>query len=46
MERRLTKGPLGFNGPNYMWGVHFTGGRLYASDMVNGLWKLSTVPAF
>lgn len=25
----------------YVWGVHFTGGGvLYASDMVNGLWKL------
>ncbi|MBV9773621.1 MAG: hypothetical protein JO040_06705 [Gemmatimonadetes bacterium] len=24
----------------YVWGVHFTGGKLYASDMVNGLWKL------
>lgn len=24
----------------YVWGVHFSGGFLYASDMVNGLWKL------
>ena len=24
----------------YVWGVQYTGSSLYASDMVNGLWKL------
>lgn len=24
----------------FVWGVHFTGSALYASDMPNGLWKL------
>lgn len=27
-------------GPVYVWGVALSGGRLYASDMWNGLWKL------
>lgn len=26
--------------PVFIWGVHFTGGSVYASDMINGLWKL------
>lgn len=30
--------------PVFIWGVHHTGGRLYASDMLNGLWKLSDAP--
>jgi hypothetical protein len=43
MNRELAKGPV--NAPVvYVWGVHYTGGRLYASDMLNGLWRLSTVP--
>ncbi|HEY8165337.1 MAG TPA: hypothetical protein VIF83_07260 [Gemmatimonadaceae bacterium] len=28
--------------PVYVWGVQFSGSKLYASDMLNGLWKLST----
>jgi hypothetical protein len=24
----------------YVWGVQYTGGTVYASDMVNGIWKL------
>jgi hypothetical protein len=24
----------------YVWGVHVVGGALYASDMLNGLWKI------
>jgi hypothetical protein len=28
----------------YVWGVQLSGGFLYASDMLNGLWKLRTVP--
>lgn len=27
----------------FVWGVHFTGGSLYASDMLNGLWKIHPV---
>lgn len=27
----------------YVWGVQYTGGAVYASDMLNGLWKLQTV---
>lgn len=46
MHRELAKGPVGLNFPVFVWGVMFTGGRLYASDMLNGLWRLSTVPAF
>jgi hypothetical protein len=43
MNRELAKGPV--NAPVvYVWGFHYTGGRLYASDMLNGLWRLSTVP--
>ena len=43
MNRELAKGPV--DAPVvYVWGVHYTGGRLYASDMLNGLWRLSTVP--
>lgn len=26
--------------PVYVWGVHMVGGSLYASDMINGLWKI------
>jgi hypothetical protein len=44
MERELAKGPVGESIPFFMWGVHFTDGKLYASDMLNGLWRLSTVP--
>ena len=43
MNRELAKGPVDVSAV-YVWGVHFTGGRLYASDMLNGLWRLSTVP--
>jgi hypothetical protein len=44
MNRELAKGPVGVS-PVYIWGVHFTDGKLYASDMLNGLWRLSTVPS-
>jgi hypothetical protein len=43
MNRELAKGPVNASAV-FVWGVHFTGGRLYASDMLNGLWRLSTVP--
>jgi hypothetical protein len=32
---------LGDVGPVYVWGVQFTGNNVYASDMLNGIWKLS-----
>jgi hypothetical protein len=30
--------------PVYIWGVQSVGSKVYASDMINGLWKLETVP--
>jgi hypothetical protein len=30
-------------GPVYVWGVQLLGGRIYASDMLNGIWKLAPV---
>jgi len=30
--------------PVYVWGVQISGGKLYASDMLNGIWKLSLLP--
>ena len=35
----LLEGP-----PVYIWGVQLKDGRLYASDMMNGIWKLSALP--
>ena len=29
--------------PVFIWGVHFVGGNVYASDWLNGLWKLRGV---
>jgi hypothetical protein len=47
MNRELAKGPVGVS-PVYVWGVYFdaSANRLYASDMLNGLWRVSTVPEF
>ena len=45
MKRELAKGPVGLGIPIYVWGVQFTDGKLYASDMINGLFRLS-VPGF
>jgi hypothetical protein len=43
MGRELGRG-LSSGGPAvYVWGVQLSGGVLYASDMLNGLWKLQTV---
>ena len=39
MGRELAHG-LQDQGSVYVWGVQLSGGRLYASDMLNGLWKL------
>jgi hypothetical protein len=30
--------------PVFVWGVQLSGGRLYTSDMLNGIWKLAPVP--
>jgi hypothetical protein len=43
MGRELAHGPTG-RGPVYIWGVLLVGQRLYASDMLNGIWKLAPVP--
>ncbi|HUQ81423.1 MAG TPA: hypothetical protein VM076_09810 [Gemmatimonadaceae bacterium] len=39
MGRELAAG-LQSNGNVYVWGVHFDGSYVYASDMFRGLWKL------
>lgn len=40
MGRELAAGLQGGT-PVYVWGVHFDGSFVYASDMLNGLWKLA-----
>ncbi|HKW45788.1 MAG TPA: hypothetical protein VJN70_00025 [Gemmatimonadaceae bacterium] len=44
MGREIGKGLSGGVPAVYVWGVQLSGGSLYASDMLNGLWKLQTVP--
>ena len=39
MGRELAHG-LTEQQPVYVWGVQLSGGRVYASDMLNGIWKL------
>jgi hypothetical protein len=39
MGRELAAG-LNANVPTFIWGVHFDGEFVYASDMLSGLWKL------
>jgi len=39
MGRELAAGLQG-GSPVYVWGVHYNGSFVYASDMLNGLWKL------
>jgi len=43
MGRELAHGPVGV-GPVYIWGVQLSGGHVYASDMLNGIWKMQPVP--
>ena len=43
MGRELAHGPVN-TGPVYIWGVQVLGGHVYASDMLNGIWKLDPVP--
>ena len=42
MGRELAHGPGGM-GPVFIWGVQLVGLRVYASDMLNGIWKLGPV---
>src|SRR5689334_14622183 len=39
MGREVAAGPGGA-GDVFVWGVHFDGNFVYASDMLNGIWKL------
>jgi len=43
MGRELTFGPI-TSGPVYIWGVQLLAGHVYASDMLNGIWKLNALP--
>lgn len=40
MNREIATGLLDANRPVYIWGVQFLAGSVYASDMLNGIWKL------
>lgn len=40
MGRELATGLLDTGKPVYVWGVQYLGGSVYASDMLNGIWKL------
>lgn len=41
MGREIATGLLDLNRPIYVWGVQYVNGVVYASDMVNGIWKLA-----
>jgi hypothetical protein len=43
MGREVANG-LAEQQPVFVWGVQLLGGRVYASDMLNGIWKLAQVP--
>ena len=43
MGRELGIGLADLNRGVYVWGVQYLNGIVYASDMVNGIWKLSAV---
>ena len=43
MGRELGIGLTDRGNPVYVWGVQYLNGALYASDMINGLWKLAPV---
>ena len=45
MKHELAHGLLDTGGQVYVWGVQFANGKVYASDMINGLWRLAPVPA-
>ncbi|MEP6730133.1 MAG: hypothetical protein ABJE10_05830 [bacterium] len=43
MGRELAIGLQDQANPVYIWGVQYLGGAVYASDMINGIWKLRSV---
>jgi hypothetical protein len=43
MGREMATGLLNQNRSVYVWGVDLENGSLYASDMLNGIWKLGAV---
>jgi hypothetical protein len=43
MGRELGIGLLDRGNPVYVWGVQYLNGAVYASDMINGIWKLQAV---
>ena len=43
MGRELGVGLTDRANPVYVWGVQFLGGSVFASDMLNGIWKLRAV---
>ena len=43
MGRELGIGLLDRGNAVYIWGVQYLGGAVYASDMINGIWKLRPV---
>ena len=43
MGREVGRGLAQGTPPVYVWGVQYVGGIVYASDMLNGLWKLRAV---
>jgi hypothetical protein len=43
MGRETGRGLSGGTPAVYVWGVQYVGGIVYASDMLNGLWKLRAV---
>jgi hypothetical protein len=46
MGHELARGLTDTGKSVYVWGVQLSGGKVYASDMLNGLWRLPAVPAF
>ena len=43
MGREMARGLTATGQPVYVWGVHYQSDRVFASDMLNGLWKLSAI---
>jgi hypothetical protein len=43
MGRELAVGLLDRGNPVYVWGIQYLSGAVYASDMMNGIWKLRSV---
>jgi hypothetical protein len=43
MGREIGVGLMNQNRPIYVWGVQYLNGVVYASDMLNGIWKLGAV---